>query len=137
MCNGTIQFSPAMTNYFEIVPPSLYPLFTVVNRLIVALEMALVFIYASLIEEKKKMDEENGSVLEYVDDNKNNILISNIVKNDQTEKYSFVKGLFRLSFSIYMSNYLFIRTDFLTTRKIFYNSLYVYVSFYVSLNATS
>lgn len=34
--------------------------------------------------------------------------------------------LVRLSFSIYMCNYLFIRTDFFTTRKPFYNDLYSY-----------
>lgn len=136
ICNLTIQFSPAMTNHFDIVPPFLYPVFIVANRLIVAIEMVLVFIYISLLEEKnklnppaKKTDENNNNYSttpEAIADCNNDGAA--IVKLVGTERYSVLKCFFRLSFAIYMSNYLYIRTDFFTERNIFYNSLYVYVS---------
>ena len=49
-------------------------------------------------------------------------------KNDEGGSYSLSKGLVRLSFSIYLSNYYYIRTDFFSERTFFYNTLYALVS---------
>jgi len=46
--------------------------------------------------------------------------------------YSFTKGLVRLSFSIYLSNYYYIRTDFFSERTFFYNTLYALIKRLVS-----
>lgn len=94
--------------------------------------MVLIFIYISLIEERSKLNpvkEEGGNNDENWEEIcQDNIDGSSIVKLEPGERYSVLKAFFRLSFAIYMSNYLFIRTDFFTERNIFYNSLYVYVS---------
>ena len=42
--------------------------------------------------------------------------------------FSFTKGLTRLSFSVYLSNYLFVRTSFFIRRAPFYNDLFHLVS---------
>lgn len=45
--------------------------------------------------------------------------------------YSIWKGVLRLGFAIYLSNYYYIRTDYFTERGLLQNTLYNYVSWLI------
>ena len=129
------QYAPILTNYFDIVSREYIPLFVVTVRIIVAIELVFFCTYLALLdlnvkfkeeeEKKKKVSQETDQTESAPDQGSSSVTPSK-------KQFSCLKAFFRLSFSIYMCNYLFIRTDFYTTRHVFYTSLWVYVSLTIS-----
>lgn len=130
-------FSPILTNTLNILPEHLNPIFIVTVRTLVMIQAALILIYFSLTSDsnddvKRKDDQEVKSGSSDVEKVEQLSYLDQIIRLNDHESYSVLKAFLRLSFAIYMSNYLYIRTDFMTERNLFHTSIYVLIKRIVS-----
>ncbi|KAI1298483.1 hypothetical protein HDE_04185 [Halotydeus destructor] len=130
----TQQYAPILSNSFDILTPAWTPFYIVGVRVIVIIQMSIFLVYLSLWDESVKLQKadklKETSESSTPTDSAVNGTSSNV---DQTQGYySASKAFLRLSFSIYLSNYYFIRSDFFTERTLFYNTFLSFVKRLVS-----
>lgn len=113
-------------NSFKIIPQSWSFLVILWNRNAQTLGVIVIVVYLLNLGPENKNNKNNKST-----DHNNNRLQED--DNSSTaeppkEEYSFFKALSKLSFALYMSNYLYIRTEFFTRRSLFPNHYFLIVS---------
>lgn len=130
------QFAPLLTNTFDAVPREHVAYFVIGVRIVVAVEMVFFCTYLALLdlrdkltkEEQTAKDKTNGNLAENSIQNGVNEAEKSFPTIPEKKQFSAFKAIFRLTFSIYMCNYLLVRSDFYTARHAFYTSLWTYVS---------
>ena len=117
-----VQHSTILTNTLQIITPDLVPYYIVICRIIVAVECSFTLIWISHFDGDGRPPAEEKSPSE------NAKVQASKQVNEEDGYYSYVKGILRSTFAIYMVNYTYIRTDFFISRNVFYTSIYVLVS---------
>ena len=115
---SSVMFGIFVYNYFNLVPESLTFLVVLWNRSFFAIYFAITFIYSLAL---KPMNEKY-----FAKPSKSESEVSNNNNNDKTNneeesavEFNFFKGFARLTFAIYVFNYLTIRAIFFTSRNTF------------------
>ena len=114
-------FSPVLTHTWNILPPEFNPLYILTCRLLIMIQSAFLLIYFYICDPIEDQHRPHRSPSKLEETKAESYPIIELKEN---ESYSISKGFIRCCFSIYMSNYLYIRTDFFTERNLFYSSIY-------------
>lgn len=121
------ELGPGLFNTLDILGQDSVPLYLIVNRASFTLSIAIFILYVSSL---KKQDKSVKTVKEKVaktEETSNHTEFSWKLYKEfvvQTLTSPLAKALTRLSFSIYLANYYFIRSDFFTSRVVFTNDWY-------------
>lgn len=113
-----LNFSPALHNVYAKIPSDYYALFIVATKLSYTIFFALTFI--------TMYSEEKSSTKQPEKSSSNNNQGEEVIGEGNVVSMS--KALAKLSFSIYLFNYWFIRYDFFTTRLLYVLDFYNIVS---------
>jgi len=145
------EISPALHNTFNALPASLVPFYLVFNRLCFTVAITLLVLYASSLgAQPEKSQTVNGeSSAKCVGNRAPN---TEETPSDDTDGISRLKSLFsafldvfnshaatlvtKLSFSLFISNYLFIRSDFFSSRYLLENNIYPFFKRMTSMYAS-
>ena len=114
---GSVTVCTLLYNVFNIIPDSMSFIVVIFNRSMQALGVALAFLYVTALKPwaSKIMGLENEN---NVNESKTKSTTTG-QENEEVMKFNFLKALSRLSFALYICNYLVIRTLFYTSRNIF------------------
>lgn len=122
---GSVTLCTLLYNSFELIPKSMAFLVVIHNRSMQAIAVSLSFLYLTslkpLVEQFTKSNESNEATtgVESVGRDKENNSGSTVEQKNSHGKLNILKALSRLSFSLYICNYLVIRTLFFSSRNPF------------------
>jgi hypothetical protein len=117
LCQWTQTSVAVAYNVFKFIPPSMSYVVIILTRSLQMFSVALIFEYAMTF---KSAWEQNRKQEQKIHDAQNN----GIADAKSKESFSLFRGICRLSFSVYMSNYLYIRTEYFTRRFLMPNHLF-------------
>ena len=130
----TIMLAPALHNVYHLVSVENYANFIVLNKLLSCAASAYLVIkfdawleymtYNPNVETEERTEKSDAQNNNYNNDMEANF--RTLIGDDRT--ISLAKALIKVSFSMYLFSFFYIRLDYMTTRILFPISLYVSVS---------
>lgn len=118
VANSAAMLAPSLWNSYHLFPPELVGVYVVALKILfIASYVLLTLVLHSYSQERKQRAKLNAT---HESNNNEPAAEQNDNATAEAGHWNLFKGLCRLSFALYISNYLFIRTDFFTSRVIYY-----------------